>query len=61
MKNCTNCVAKTKSQISFAVTAQLICAFVFALAKIRYSHNVALMLWVQRCCRLFEVVNCIDC
>ena len=29
-RNCTKCVAKTKALISCAVTAQLICAFVFA-------------------------------
>ena len=31
--NCTSRVAKTKAQISFTVTAKLICAFVFAYAK----------------------------
>ena len=47
-RNCTIRVAKTKvlisfavTAISFAVTAKLICAFVFALAKIRFSHNAA--------------------
>ena len=39
--NCTICVAKTKALISFAVTAKLICAFVFAYAKTRFSHDVA--------------------
>ena len=34
-------VAKTKALISFAVTAKLICAFVFAYAKSRFSHNEA--------------------
>ena len=34
-------VAKTKSLISFAVTAKLICVFVFAYAKSRFSHNEA--------------------
>ena len=33
LRNCTICVAKTKALISFAVTAQLICACVFAYAK----------------------------
>ena len=37
-------VAKTKTQISFAVTAKLICVFVFAYAKILFSH-VAAQLW----------------
>ena len=32
---------KTKALISFAVTAKLICVFVFAYAKIRFSHDEA--------------------
>ena len=39
--NCTIRVAKTKVLISFAVTEMLICAFVFAQAKIRFSHDAA--------------------
>ena len=35
--------AKTKTQISCAVTAQLICVFVFAYAKSRFSHDAAYM------------------
>ena len=31
--DCTKCVAKIKALISFAVTAKLVCAFVFAYAK----------------------------
>ena len=38
---CTIRVAKTKALISFAVTAKLIFAFVFAYAKKRFSHNAA--------------------
>ena len=34
-------MAKTKALISFAVTAKLICVFVFAYAKIRFSHVAA--------------------
>ena len=34
---------KTKALISCAVTAQLICVFVFAYAKSRFSHDVAQM------------------
>ena len=34
-------VAKTKALISFAVTAKLICVFVFAYAKSRSSHDAA--------------------
>ena len=32
---------KTKALISFAVTAKLICVFVFAYAKSRFSHDAA--------------------
>ena len=35
------CVAKTKGLISCGVTAQLICRFVFAYAKKRFSHDAA--------------------
>ena len=34
-------VAKTKALISFAFTAKLICVFVFAHAKSRFSHDAA--------------------
>ena len=34
-------VAKTKALISFAVTAKLICVFVFAYAKRWFSHDEA--------------------
>ena len=40
-RKCTIQVAKTKVLISFAVTAKLICVFVFAYAKIQFSHVVA--------------------
>ena len=41
-------VAKTKALISFAVTAKLICVFVFAYAKRWFSHDVAqLYLYTQ--------------
>ena len=39
----TICVAKTKALISFAVTAKLICVFVFAYAKFPFSHDEALL------------------
>ena len=42
--DCTTYVAKTKALISFAevaVTAKLICVFVFAYAKSRFSHDTA--------------------
>ena len=43
-------VAKTKSLISFAVTAKLICVFVFAYAKSRFSHNEAhlILQWITK-------------
>ena len=34
-------VAKTKALIRCAVTAQLICAFLFAYAKSRFSYDAA--------------------
>ena len=40
-RDCTIRVAKTKALISFAVTAKLICVFVFAYAKSRVSNNEA--------------------
>ena len=40
-RNRTICVAKTKALISFAVTAKLICAFVFAYAICWFSHAQA--------------------
>ena len=41
MRDCTICVAKTKALISCAVTLQLICVFVFAYAKRRFSQDEA--------------------
>ena len=40
-RDCTIYVAKTKALISFAVTAKLICVFVFPYAKRRFSHDGA--------------------
>ena len=39
--DCTIRIAKTKALISFAVTAKLICVFVFAYANSRFSHDAA--------------------
>ena len=39
--DCTILLGKTKALISFAVTAKLICVFVFAYAKSRFSHDGA--------------------
>ena len=36
-------LAKTKALISFAVTAKLICVFVFAYAKCWFSHDAVHM------------------
>ena len=41
MRDCTIYVAKTKALISFAVTAKLICVFVFAYAERWFSHDAA--------------------
>ena len=43
-RDCTILVAKTKALISFAVTAKLICVFVFAYAERWFSHNAAHLL-----------------
>ena len=40
-RDCTIRMAKTKELISFVVTPKLICIFVFAYAKSRFSHNEA--------------------
>ena len=42
-RDCTIHVVKTKVLISCVVTAQLICAFVFAWAEIRFSRIAAHM------------------
>ena len=43
---------KTKAQISFAVTAKLICAFVFAYADCWFSCVVAQVLMLKRNCSI---------
>ena len=40
-RDCAIRVAKTKALISCTVTAQLICVFVFAYVKSRFSHDAA--------------------
>ena len=48
-KDCTIYEAKTKALISCAVTTQLICVFVFAFAKSRFSHNEAhIIIYINR-------------
>ena len=49
-------VAKTKALISFAVTAKLICVFVFAYADCWFSHVMAHMYVVVVYYDLFEMV-----
>ena len=39
--DCIIYVAKTKSLISFEVTAKLICVFVFRICKTLFSHHAA--------------------
>ena len=51
--DCIIYVVKTKVLISFAVTVQLICAFVFAYAKFRFYHDVAHIFF--RVCDKFRV------
>ena len=46
---CTIRIAKTKALISFAVTAKLICAFVFTYAKSWFSYNEAHILCPHYC------------
>ena len=43
--NWTTRVAKTKALISFAATAKLVCAFVFAYANCWFSHAAAQMIF----------------
>ena len=47
-------VAKTKALISFAVTAKLICVFVFAYADCWFSHDAAQMKKQD-----FEIAKCV--
>ena len=44
---CTIRVAKTKALISFAVTAKLICVFVFAYADSWFSHEAAQLYYTE--------------
>ena len=46
-RHCTVCVVKTKALISFAVTAKLICIFVFASAKCWFSHDVTQIMFYR--------------
>ena len=46
---------KTKALISFAVTAKLICVFVFAYAKSRFSHDKAQVIALE-----ISLIQCRD-
>ena len=63
-RDCTIRVAKTKALISFAVTAKLICVFVFAYAKSWFSRNEAHMmtdiktsLFVMVCVTFLQLID----
>ena len=50
----TNNLANTMTLISFAVTTHLICIFVFAYAKIGFSHVAAQLCFrIFMCCKNF--------
>ena len=51
MRDCTIHEAKTKALISCAVTAQLICVFVFAYAK-SWSHSIICLISVSKVSKL---------
>ena len=52
-RGCELYVAKAKALISCLATMQLVCAFVFAYVKSRFSHDVAQLLLV-----LHKIVSC---
>ena len=52
--------AKTKALISFAVTAKLICAFVFAYAKCWFSHDAVLLIFLRYSNVLLLVVKTLE-
>ena len=54
-------VAKTKALISCTVTAQLICTFVFAYAKSRFSHDAAQMKGTQNLKKLLHFPKFVSC
>ena len=46
-RDCIKYVAKTKAFISYAVTVQLICIFIFKYSKSRFSHGMAQIIDVE--------------
>ena len=53
-------MAKTKALISFAVTAKLICAFVFAYADFWFSHEAAHILNAVLCKLWLSSVHAVE-
>ena len=52
-------VAKTKALISCTVTARLICTFVFAYAKSRFSHEAAQIICIESAHQKTSLLHCI--
>ena len=57
MRDCTFRVAKTKRLISLAVTAKLICVFVFAYANCWFCHEAAHILNKLQLLNFYEIGN----
>ena len=55
-RDCTIRVAKTKALISFAVTAKLICVFVFAYTKSRFSHKEAQIIVIEKVSEIIDLI-----
>ena len=50
-------VVKTKGLISYAVIVKLICAFVFAKAKFRFSHDAAHIIKKVCKCEVIYIIS----
>ena len=55
-RDCTIRVPKTKALISFAVTAKLICVFVFAYTKSRFSHKETKIIVVEKVSEIIDLI-----
>ena len=55
-RDCTIRVAKTKALISFAITAKLICVFVFAYTKSRFSHKETQIIVVEKVSEIIDLI-----
>ena len=53
-------LAKTKALISCTVSVQLICAFVFALAKSRFSHDAHFFCSVEILFTLKDIISSLE-